>query len=113
MSLDRSLKSGNNLAQHRNVLTRAERIERLRANEEFDLEKSNPIGLRKVANRKISTGKKEAKKAEAGAEGALAAPVEGAAPAAPAAGAKPGAGGKSASGAKPGAESKPADKKKK
>ena len=106
MSLDRSLKSGNKLAQHRNVLTRAERIDRLKGNEEFDPEKGNPIGLRKVANRKIAAAKKEAKKVEAVAEGAATAPTDAAAPTA---GAKPAAGDKKAAG-----DAKPAgDKKKK
>jgi small basic protein (TIGR04137 family) len=53
MSLDRSLKMGNQMARHRNVLTRAERIERLRKEGKFDMKKGNPIGLPKVGNRKI------------------------------------------------------------
>lgn len=57
MSRDRSLKSTGMLKRHRNVLTRAERIEWLK-----DLggwtEGSSPIGLPKVAHRKVSVGKK-------------------------------------------------------
>ena len=57
MSRDRSLKSTGMLKRHRNVLTRAERIEWLK-----DLggwtEGSSPIGLPKVAHRKVLVGKK-------------------------------------------------------
>lgn len=57
MSRDRSLKSTGMLKRHRNVLTRAERIEWLK-----DLggwtEESRPNGLPKVAHRKVSVGKK-------------------------------------------------------
>jgi len=88
MSLDRSLKAGSNLAQHRNVLTRAERIARLKENGEFDPATGRPLGLRKVANRKIAAGKKTTKK-DAAAEGAGA----GAAPAAAAAAKPAGKGG--------------------
>ena len=69
MSLDRSLKAGSSLAQHRNVLTRAERIAKLMQNQEFDPTTGRPLGLRKVANRKIAAGKKASKKDKA-AEGA-------------------------------------------
>ena len=57
MSRDRSLKSTGMLKRHRNVLTRTERIEWLK-----DLggwtEESKPIGLPKVAHRKVAVGKK-------------------------------------------------------
>ncbi len=70
MSLDRSLKSGSGLAKHRNVLTRAERIERLAAKGNFDPADGDPLGLVKVANRKLVTGKTKKKgKAEEAAEG--------------------------------------------
>ena len=62
MSLDRSLKGSGRLAKHRNVLTRSERIERLARGGKFDLESDNPLGLVKVANRKVVTGGKAAKK---------------------------------------------------
>jgi small basic protein (TIGR04137 family) len=85
MSLHRSLKTKPiALAQHRNVLTRAERITRLKDQEKFDSDRS-PLGLPKVANRMAVAAKKPKKEAvegEAGAEGA--APAAGAA--APAAG---------------------------
>lgn len=66
MSLDASLKSGGGLARHRNVLTRAERVAKLAAGGEFNMDSDNPLGLRKVANRKLVTGKsaKKTKKDE-------------------------------------------------
>ncbi|MBI1368083.1 MAG: small basic protein [Planctomycetes bacterium] len=73
MSLDRSLKSSGSLSQHRNVLTRPERIAKLTEQGRFSTER--PIHLVKVANRKVAAGKKSGKKgaAEEGAEGAAAA----------------------------------------
>ncbi|XAL99254.1 small basic protein [Phycisphaeraceae bacterium D3-23] len=65
MSLDSSLKIGGGLAGHRNVLTRAERVAKLKALGEFDMDGDDPMGLRKVGNRKVTTGKKKKKKAEA------------------------------------------------
>ena len=62
MSIDISLKSKGTLSQHRNVLTRAERIEKLTSQERFDTESGSPLGLPKVANKKIVTGKKVKKK---------------------------------------------------
>ena len=50
------------LARHRNVLSRAERIEMLEAEERWD-EAQGVFGLVKVAHRKITAGKKS-KKAE-------------------------------------------------
>ena len=44
MSIDRSLRSSSSLVRHRNVLTRAERVERLMAEERFGNEMS-PLGL--------------------------------------------------------------------
>ncbi|MEO0513972.1 MAG: small basic protein [Planctomycetota bacterium] len=65
MSLDASLKSGGGLSRHRNVLTRAERIAKLAEAGEFDKDSDNPLGIRKVGNRKIVTGKSSKKKKEA------------------------------------------------
>lgn len=65
MSLDSSLKSGGSLARHRNVLTRAERVERLKSRGKFDMESGDPLGLPKVGNRKVTTGGKSKKKEEA------------------------------------------------
>ena len=64
MSIDRSLKTAGNLSKHRNVLTRAERIEKLLSDEKFSMDEGNPIGLPKVANRKVATGGKTPKKEE-------------------------------------------------
>ncbi|MCC6682412.1 MAG: small basic protein [Phycisphaeraceae bacterium] len=82
MSIDRSLKTAGNLARHRNVLSRAERIERLAHRKSFDRVAGDPLGLPKVANRKVVTGGKAKKKEEAAAPGAEAAAPAAAAPAA-------------------------------
>jgi small basic protein (TIGR04137 family) len=75
MSLHRSLKTKPAaLNQHRNVLTRAERIEQLTAQEDFTPGESSPIALVKVANRQVVTKKKkkedESGEGEAGGEAA-------------------------------------------
>ena len=62
MSIDRSLKSGGGMGRHRNVLTRAERVAQLSAKGEFSMEDGDPLGIRKVSNRKIVTGKSSKKK---------------------------------------------------
>jgi small basic protein (TIGR04137 family) len=62
MSLDPSLKTGGGLAGHRNVLTRAERIAKLKELGEFKEDDSNALGLRKVGNRKVVAGGKSKKK---------------------------------------------------
>ncbi|OWY73404.1 small basic protein [cyanobacterium TDX16] len=86
MSMDRSLKSKASLARHRNVLTRAERIERLRNEERFP-EGRSATGLPKVANRKAPIGGKTKKgpakegEAEAAAPAAAAPAKKAAAPA--------------------------------
>ena len=59
MSLDRSLKSRSALERHRNVLTRAERLDRLADEDRWDESKS-VFGLPKVVNRK-SAGHKQKK----------------------------------------------------
>jgi small basic protein (TIGR04137 family) len=96
MSIDRSLRLKDALVRHRNVLTRAERIERLKYEERWE-EGGAVLGLPKVAHRKSHAGKKAEKKeaaaaegAAVGAEGAVAAPAEGA-PAAAGKGAAPSA----------------------
>src|SRR5438477_2183131 len=102
MSLDRSLKAANALVRHRNVLTRGERLDKLKEEEKWNESKS-PFGLPKVAHRKLEVAKPVKEEAAEGAEGA-AAGAAGAAPAAggaaPAAGAKGGAAAKGAAGAK-------------
>jgi small basic protein (TIGR04137 family) len=85
MSIDRSLKLKDALVRHRNVLTRAERIDVLKDEERWN-EGDSVVGLPKVAHRKSAAGKKAKAEAAAGAA-APGAPAEAAA-AAPAAGAK-------------------------
>lgn len=65
MSIDPSLKASSAMAKHRNVLTRAERIEKLAAKKKFDREGGSALGLPKVGNRKLSTGKSSKKKGAA------------------------------------------------
>jgi len=48
MSLDRSLKTKGALAGKRSVMTRAERIEVMRAEKRIDLKKDSPLGLPKT-----------------------------------------------------------------
>ena len=111
MSLDRSLKAANALVRHRNVLTRAERLEKLKEEEKWNESKS-VFGLPKVAHRKLETvkaAKAEATDATAAAAAGGAAPAAGAAvPAAGAAagakGAAPAAGAAGAKGAAPAAK---------
>ena len=74
MSLHRSLKTQPGaLNEHRNVLTRAERIARLMDQGQFETDDDSPLNLPKVANRATAKKKKAAaEKTEEGAE----APVE-------------------------------------
>jgi len=58
MSIDPSLKVKGALSRHRNVLTRAERIEKLQDEERWQ-EGDSLMGLPKVSNRKVTVGKKE------------------------------------------------------
>ena len=57
MSVDRSLKIKGALSRHRNVLTRAERIEGLKEEERWS-EGDSLLGLPKVAHRKGHAGRK-------------------------------------------------------
>ena len=102
MSIHPSLKTKSGaLNQHRNVLTRAERIERLTFEGRFDIATKSVLGTVKVRSIKATVSKKPKKEAVAGAEGAD-----------PAAGGKPAAGAKpAAAAAKPAAGAKPAAKK--
>ena len=73
MSMHRSLKTQSGaLNEHRNVLTRAERIVRLTEQDRFVVDEDSPLYLPKVANRAVSTGKKkkagEEEKTEEGTE---------------------------------------------
>ena len=67
MSLDKSLKSRDSLVRHRNVLTRAERLEKLEEDERW-AEGASVLGLPKVLHRKASLAKKIKEKAEELAE---------------------------------------------
>jgi len=58
MSIDRSLKIKGALTRHRNVLSRAERIEKLKDEEKWD-EGASVLGLPKVAHRKSHAGRKD------------------------------------------------------
>src|SRR5689334_4127893 len=91
MSLDRSLKSANALVRHRNVLTRDERLLKLKEMEKWTEQKS-VFGLPKVAHRKLVVGGKGAKEevAEGGAGAGAGGPGPGAPPAATTGGAKAG-----------------------
>ena len=76
MSVDRSLKVKGALSRHRNVLSRAERIEALQDEERWE-EGDSLLGLPKVAHRKVHTGRKskaadEAVEAVPGEEGVVA-----------------------------------------
>jgi small basic protein (TIGR04137 family) len=109
MSIDRTLKLKNALTRHRNVLSRDERISKLKEEERW-ADGDSVFGLVKVAHRKTHAAKKEKAEVVEGAEGTT--PVAGATtPAAP--GAKPAAiaakpGAPVASGAKPAAGAKAA-----
>ena len=74
MSIHPSLKTKSGaLNQHRNVLTRAERIAKLTLEAGFDPEKKSALGIVKVRSIKAAPGKKAAKKTEAAAGDAKAA----------------------------------------
>ncbi len=78
MSIDKSLKTSGALAEHRNVLKRAERIEILKDEDRWP-EDASAFGLIKVAHRKSKVGGKVKKKIEDGAaEGEGEKPAEGA-----------------------------------
>ena len=66
MSLDPSLKIKGALSRHRNVLTRAERIEVLKDEQRWT-EEDSVLGLPKVAHRKSHSGRKAAKDEETAA----------------------------------------------
>lgn len=83
MSIDKSLKRKSGMAQVRSVLTRVERITKMRADEKWK-EGTSPYGLPKTRVLKVIIKKiKKAKTEDAAAAGV--APAAGAAPAATAA----------------------------
>jgi small basic protein (TIGR04137 family) len=69
MTMDKSLKVRMGLARARSVLTRAERIQRLKSADRWQ-EGDSPLGLAKVRVYKLAVKKKKKKKEEEGAEGA-------------------------------------------
>lgn len=76
MSIHSSLKQKSGaLNQHRNVLTRAERVAKLTELEKFDAAKNTALGLPKVRSIKAAVAKKPKKEAAAAADGAPAAPA--------------------------------------
>jgi small basic protein (TIGR04137 family) len=85
MTMDKSLKVRLGLTRARSVLTRAERIQRLKAADRWQ-EGDDPFGLPKVRVYKLTMKKKKKKKegeeGAEGAEGAAAAPAAAAAEAA-------------------------------
>jgi small basic protein (TIGR04137 family) len=76
MSVDRSLKVRGALERHRNVLSRAERVEQLKDEERW-AEGDSLLALPKVAHRKSHAGRKE-KEALAAEVAAQAVPETGA-----------------------------------
>ena len=72
MTMDKSLKVRLGLTRARSVLSRAERIQRLKAADRWQ-EGDSPFGLAKVRVYKLAMKKKKKKKEEEGAEGAEAA----------------------------------------
>lgn len=97
MPIDKSLKVKAGAIQNRNVLTRAERIAKLKEQERWQ-DGGSVLGLPKVRVVKLALKKKKKAKTEEGAEGAAAtaggaaAPAGASKPAAGAAAAKPAAG---------------------
>jgi small basic protein (TIGR04137 family) len=71
MTMDKSLKVHRGLVRSRSVLTRGERIERLKASDRWK-EGDSPMGLPKVRVYKISMKKKKKKKEEETAEASTA-----------------------------------------
>ena len=63
MTIDKSLKRSGSLARSRNVLTRDERIEKLKADDRWS-DTQSPFGLPKVRVAKLVIGKKKKKKDE-------------------------------------------------
>jgi small basic protein (TIGR04137 family) len=69
MSVDPSLRIKGALKRHRNVLTRAERIEQLKDEEKWT-EDDPVLGLPKVAHRKSHAGRKESQEEQKAAAAA-------------------------------------------
>jgi small basic protein (TIGR04137 family) len=69
MTMDKSLRIRRGLIRARSVLSRAERIDRLKTQDRWQ-EGDSPFGLSKVRVYKMSVKKKKKKKEEEGEEGA-------------------------------------------
>lgn len=69
MTIDKTLKVARGLVRSRSVLTRAERLARLKEVDRWQ-EGDSPLGLPKVRVYKLTMKKKKKKAAEEGAEGA-------------------------------------------
>jgi small basic protein (TIGR04137 family) len=69
MTIDKSLKVKRGAARNRSVLTRAERLQRLKTADRWQ-EGDSPLGLPKVRVRKLTIKKKKKKKEEEGAAAA-------------------------------------------
>ena len=78
MTIDKSLRVKRGATRNRSVLTRVERLARLREADRWK-EGDSPLGLPKVRVRKLAMKKKKKKKEEEGAEGAEGAAATGAA----------------------------------
>ncbi len=76
MTMDKSLRMRSGLIRNRSVLTRAERIERLKEADRWG-EGDSPFGLDKVRVYKMALKKKKKKKKEEGEEGEEGAAAEG------------------------------------
>lgn len=76
MSIDPSLKIRNALTRHRNVLSRAERIEILKDEERW-ADGGSVLGLPKVAHRKTGAGKKSKDGLPEGGEAKVETPAAG------------------------------------
>jgi small basic protein (TIGR04137 family) len=79
MTIDKSLKIRRGATSARSVLSRAERLERLKETDRW-VEGQSPVGLPKVRVKKLSMKKKKKEKKEG--DDAAAAPAAGKAPAA-------------------------------
>ncbi|MFH1923180.1 MAG: small basic protein [Planctomycetota bacterium] len=68
MTMDKSLRARRGLIRSRSVLTRAERLERLKASDRWE-DGDSPFGLAKVRVYKLAIKKKKKKKKEDEEEG--------------------------------------------
>ncbi|MBM4076905.1 MAG: small basic protein [Planctomycetes bacterium] len=77
MSIDKSLKRRSRLSRVRSVLTRAERIDQMKANEQW-VDGTDPFGIPKTRVIRLVLGKKKKKKAAEPAAAAAAGDAKGA-----------------------------------